>query len=142
MNKMILVLVIGVFGLTVLWMRRSGPPQQQQRSRTLNMSDVSEEGVSHNHSIKKRMMIKPETVPHVVYMSRSLFQPGDSAPGHSHDDMHEVFYIESGVATFTINGVPNILRKGNTIHVAPLEVHEITNTGDTELVLVYYGIKT
>eukprot|EP01060_Flectonema_neradi_P038770 TRINITY_DN8253_c0_g1_i1.p1 TRINITY_DN8253_c0_g1~~TRINITY_DN8253_c0_g1_i1.p1 ORF type:complete len:142 (+),score=18.78 TRINITY_DN8253_c0_g1_i1:54-479(+) len=132
------VIVGALLLLLLLWNWSKGG--SGYNSQVVHFKEINEAGVSHNPSIKKKTLLKQGMVPHVVYMSRSIFKPGDSAPGHSHSDMHEVFYVEGGVATFAINGAESTLVQGSTIHVAPNEVHEITNRGDEELTLVYYGV--
>ena len=147
MNKMILVLVMGIAGLTLLWARKGTEPPEQQKftfektGSIFHLEDAEEKSVSHNPSIKKRTIINNRIVPHLVFMNRAVFKPGDSAPAHNHEDMDEIFYVESGVGSFIINGKNNTVSKGGVVYVTTSDVHEVTNNGDVDLVLVYYGIR-
>ena len=99
------------------------------------------EAVSHNAKIEKRVMLRAGDIPHVTNFSRAVFPPGEVAVAHSHDDMHEVFYVQTGHASMTVNGAAFPIQEGDCIHVSPGDSHEIANTGDGELVLCYFGIE-
>jgi mannose-6-phosphate isomerase-like protein (cupin superfamily) len=49
--------------------------------------------------------------------------------------------IQSGTGVMRIDGVEVELAIGTCISVEPGEVHEVINTGTTELVLTYFGIQ-
>ena len=51
------------------------------------------------------------------------------------------FPIEDG-DDIGINGVNYELKPGVCIVVEPGEVHEVTNTGNTDLILTYFGLRT
>lgn len=55
--------------------------------------------------------------------------------------MAEVFSVESGCGEIRINDVAYVLAPGTVAVVEPGDVHEITNTGDTELVINYFGVQ-
>lgn len=99
------------------------------------------EAVSHNPAIKKQVMLRMGELPHLTNFSQARFQPGQVAEAHAHEDMHEVFFVESGEGTITIEGTPHALRPGVCVAVAPQETHEVVNTGDRDLVLTYFGLK-
>jgi mannose-6-phosphate isomerase-like protein (cupin superfamily) len=54
--------------------------------------------------------------------------------------MFEVFFVESGAGVMKIDGAQQQLLPGVCIVVEPGEEHEITNSGDCELVLNYFGL--
>ncbi len=54
--------------------------------------------------------------------------------------MTEVFTVESGCGEIRIDGEAYVFSTGVTIVVEPGEVHEITNTGSTDLVVTYFGV--
>ncbi len=99
------------------------------------------EAVSHNPAIAKQVMLRMGDVPHLTNFSQARFQPGQIAQAHTHTDMHEVFFVESGEGTITINGLPHALNPGVCVAVAPHETHEVVNTGDRDLVLTYFGLQ-
>ena len=59
--------------------------------------------VSHNPAIQKQVMLKKGDLPHLVQFSQAKFDPGQVAPAHSHSDMHEVFFVESGDGQIAID---------------------------------------
>lgn len=97
--------------------------------------------VSHNPAVRKRVIFKKGEMPTVTQIARATFPPGESAPGHSHADMWEVFVFESGVGEMEIDGVTHKLAAGDTFLIEPGEVHEIRNTGDGELVVTLIGVE-
>ncbi len=101
---------------------------------------VPETAVSHNPDIVKRVLIANGHIPFLTNFSVATFRPGQVASAHAHDDMHEVFLVERGVGTFTIDGVEHTATPGTCVAVEPGEVHEVSNRGDTDLVVRYFGI--
>ncbi|GLH70274.1 hypothetical protein GETHPA_18070 [Geothrix rubra] len=92
-------------------------------------------------AIEKCLLVGPGVVPHLQQFVRATFQPGQVAPVHAHADWTEVFYIESGAGTLTVEGTSHALRPGVTFRVDPGEHHEITSAPDSELVVVYVSVK-
>ncbi|HIK44709.1 MAG TPA: cupin domain-containing protein [Leptolyngbyaceae cyanobacterium M65_K2018_010] len=105
------------------------------------LEQVAEEPVSHNPAIKKRVLLRAGDLPLLTHFSQARFPPGQLAPGHHHQDMAEVFFVETGQGTITINGQPYPLTPGTCMAVEPGEHHEVANTGSEELVLTYFGLR-
>lgn len=105
------------------------------------LAQVAEESVSHNPAIKKWVMLRQGDLPHLTNFSQARFAPGQVASGHAHRDMAEVFFVESGQGTITINGQPYALNPGTCIAVDPGEHHEVSNDGAEALVLTYFGLR-
>lgn len=108
--------------------------------KRVNLSELADQGVSHNAAIRKKVMLHPGELPHLTNFSQATFAPGQVAPGHAHDGMHEVFFVSAGTGTMTVNGVEQVLSPGVCIWVEPGDVHEVANTGIQPLVLTYFGI--
>ncbi|BAY11814.1 cupin domain-containing protein [Calothrix sp. NIES-2098] len=108
---------------------------------TTSLNDLPEESVSHNPEIKKKVMLRFGDLPHLTNFSQARFAPGQSAPAHAHQDMSEVFFVESGAGVIYIDGQAYPLLPGNCVAVEPGEVHEVVNNGTTELVLTYFGLR-
>ncbi|KAJ9443855.1 hypothetical protein DIPPA_35510 [Diplonema papillatum] len=142
-HRMLVVLSVGLVGLLVLGLSDSRKEKQQPpaQGQIVHIGAVEVQAVSHNPRIKKQVILSEHAVPHLIFLSRSVFKTGDSAPGHSHADMHEVFHVAAGTGTFTINGVNRTLQAGDTAHLAPFETHEVSNNGPEDLVLVYFAIR-
>ncbi len=107
-----------------------------------NLNHISEQSVSHNPAIKKKVMLSLGDLPYLTNFSQACFAPGQVAGGHFHADMCEVFFVESGLGTISINGTDYELKPGVCIAVEPGEVHEVSNTGNTDLILTYFGLRT
>ena len=73
--------------------------------------------------------------------SQARFAPGQGTIAHTHTDMWETYLVESGEGVMQIDGVEVKLAIGTCIAVEPGEVHEVINTGFTELVLTYFGVQ-
>jgi quercetin dioxygenase-like cupin family protein len=106
-----------------------------------NLNQLPSQTVSHNPEIKKKVMLTSGDLPHLTNFSQAVFAPGQIASNHCHQDMSEVFFVQSGEGIICINGQNFTLNQGACIAVEVGEYHEITNTGNVDLVLTYFGIK-
>ncbi|HEY9700259.1 MAG TPA: cupin domain-containing protein [Trichocoleus sp.] len=109
--------------------------------KRITLSQISEEPVSHNPAIQKRVMLRSGDLPHLTNFSQARFAPGQVAQAHAHADMCEVFFVESGTGTMQIDGQAQPLTAGVCIAVEPGEVHEVCNTGTEDLILTYFGLR-
>jgi quercetin dioxygenase-like cupin family protein len=109
--------------------------------KIISLPELPEEPVSHNPAIRKRVMLRAGELPHLTNFSQSRFGPGQIAPAHSHEDMCEVFLVQSGTGVIRIDGTVHPLRPGTCVAVDLRENHEIENTGSEDLVLTYFGLK-
>ncbi len=108
--------------------------------KRVNLHDLSDQGVSHNTAIRKKVMLQPGDIPHLTNFSQATFAPGQVASAHDHSDMYEVFFVSAGTGTMVVNGTDQALVPGVCILVEPGDLHEVTNTGDEPLILTYFGI--
>ncbi len=106
-----------------------------------SLSTLPEQAVSHNPAIKKKVMLQWGDLPHLTNFSQACFTPGQSASAHSHANMCEVFFVESGEGTIWIDDTSYRLSSGICIAVEAGETHELCNTGSTELILTYFGLR-
>lgn len=106
-----------------------------------SLPSLSDEPVSHNPEIRKRVMLRAGMLPPVTQFAEARFQPGQVAPAHAHADMAEVFLVTGGSGTITVDGQVHPLAAGACVAVEPGEVHEIAATGAEPLVLVYFGVR-
>ncbi|MGB3534616.1 MAG: cupin domain-containing protein [Microcoleaceae cyanobacterium] len=106
-----------------------------------HLNQLPEQTVSHNREIKKKAMLKLGDLPHLTNFSQARFAPGQVAFAHSHTDMCEVFFIESGSGIIRINGTEYRLEPGVCIAVEPNEEHEVINSGKNELIITYFGLQ-
>lgn len=107
----------------------------------VSLDALSEQTVSHNPAIKKKILLHPGEVPHVTGFSQASFPPGEVAHLHLHDDMHEVFYVLRGNGRMRVDEKEFSISEGSCIQVGPGESHEIINSGNSELVICYFGVE-
>lgn len=109
--------------------------------KTINLSDITDQCVSHNPKIPKKVLLERGEIPHLLNLSVARFPKNENAPSHKHDDMYEVFMIQSGEGEIVVDYQTFKLEAGVCVIVAPGEFHELKNTGDKELVATCIGIK-
>lgn len=98
--------------------------------------------VSHNARITKQALINYGEFPPLTNFSQARFPPGEIAHAHHHSDMLEVFFIQSGTAAITVDGIEYPLPAGSCITIEPGETHELRNASATdEMVVSYFGIQ-
>lgn len=110
--------------------------------KLIKVNDVPETPVSHNAKIRKKILVENGLVKGLTNYSRAVFPPGEKAGSHLHNDMAEVFTCESGLGEIRINDVGYVFSPGTTVVVEPGDVHEIINSGTTDLIITYFGIVT
>ena len=109
--------------------------------KTISMNDIPEEGVSHDPQLRKKVIIRDGELPHLNKFAQARFAPGQVAHAHSHEDFYEIFLIESGEGIIKVNGSAHPISEGMCVIFEPEEVHEVINTGSSELVITYFGLK-
>jgi mannose-6-phosphate isomerase-like protein (cupin superfamily) len=105
-----------------------------------SLKNIKKQSISHNPAILKQMLIGWDEQAPINQFARAVFPPGESVPSHQHGDMIEVFYVESGSAVAQIAGQEVELNSGDCLTVEPGEDHAITSTGDSEFVVLYFGV--
>ncbi len=108
--------------------------------KIITLADIPAQGVSHDPEIQKRVMLRNGDLPHLTNFSQARFAPGQQVTPHKHADMSEVFLVEAGEGTIWIDHVAYPLTVGTCVAVEAGELHELANTGQTDLVLTYFGI--
>ena len=108
--------------------------------KLIKLSELPETGVSHNERIRKRTLLAKGEVGTLLNYAHAVFPPGEKAGAHRHTDMTEVFTALSGTGEIRIDDVGYVLVTGTTVVVEPGEVHEIINTGNSDLVLTYFAV--
>ena len=108
--------------------------------KLIKAGELPEKGVSHNERIRKRVILESGDIPRITQYARAVFPPGQKAGSHLHNDMAEVFTVESGCGEIRIDEVAYVFAAGTTVLVEPGEVHEIINTGDADMVISYFGV--
>src|SRR3990172_10688028 len=106
--------------------------------KIIRLDEIPEEAVSHNPRVKKKIMLRAGEVSRLASFARAVFPPGEVAGAHSHERMSEVFFIESGTGIIRVDGKEYGLEKGACVAVLPGETHEVVNSGQEDLVIIYF----
>jgi len=109
--------------------------------KLVNLSGIKPEGLSHDADILKRVLLGESELPDSVRLSHALFKPGQKASKHAHLDLCEVFYLLSGSGVIIVDGVSHPLRQGSCIRIDPGEEHELINSGQEDLAVIYFGLE-
>ncbi len=109
--------------------------------KLIKINELPEKGVSHNERIRKREMVANGELGAITTYSRAVFPPGERAGSHLHNDMAEIFTVESGCGEIRVNDVAYVFSVGTVVVVEPGDVHEIVNTGMDDLVVTYFGVQ-
>ena len=109
--------------------------------KLIKINELPEKGVSHNARIRKKEIVSRGELGAITNYARAAFPPGEIAGSHLHNDMAEVFTVESGCGEIRIDDVAYVFSAGTVVVVEPGEVHEIINTGEDELVVTYFGVQ-
>lgn len=109
--------------------------------KLVNLAESPVTAVSHNPAILKQVLLGSGQFPPLTGFSQATFPPGEIAYAHQHSDMLEVFFILSGHAAITVDGVDHALPAGSCIAIEPGETHELRNASHAqEMVVIYFGI--
>ncbi|WP_277877836.1 MULTISPECIES: cupin domain-containing protein [Calothrix] len=71
----------------------------------------------------------------------SLFRLALKRRGYQVSRYFRVFFVEAGAGTIYVDGKEYALVPGNCVAVEPGELHEVVNTGTSELILTYFGLR-
>jgi quercetin dioxygenase-like cupin family protein len=67
-----------------------------------------------------------------LFMSETEIEPGfPGPPPHTHEHLHDMFYVLEGVLTLLVDGETIEARPGTFVCAPPGTVHTFTNRGDT-----------
>ena len=98
--------------------------------------------------VRKRSLIGSSTIPHITGFSQAIFPPSSSVERHVHESKFETFFCKEGTGKFVIGAAeqPSAadevldLRPGACVTVSPTFYHSIENTGEVDMVLLYFGV--
>lgn len=68
-----------------------------------------------------------------MMMVENFFAPGDTAPEHEHPHT-QITYVISGALEFTVEGETKVLHSGDSVYIAPNEIHSAIALEDTMLI--------
>lgn len=110
--------------------------------KLITLASILPSSVSHNTAISKQTMLAAGEFPPITNFSQAHFPPKAIAYAHQHNDMLEVFFIESGQAIISVNGIEHNLTAGSCIVIEPGEIHELRNAShDQAMIVTYFGLQ-
>ncbi len=109
--------------------------------KIVSIQTLPEEGVSHDPELRKKVMIHNGELPHLKSFAQLRMAPGQIAHAHSHAEYYEVFLIQAGEGTVTVDTAQYHAATGTCVVFEPGEIHELANTGSEELVLSYFSLE-
>lgn len=91
----------------------------------------------------KRVLLRHEEVdsPYLMFLNEVYVKPGEQITAHQHEDMEEVFYFLEGQGMMQIAEETQPVISGDRVIVPIQTVHVLTNTGDTDMKFVCFGVK-
>ena len=95
------------------------------------------------HGALKRVLLRHDEVdsPYLMFLNEVYVQMGEQITAHQHDDMEEVFYFLAGQGEMQIAEEIQSVTPGDRVIVPIQTVHVLTNTGDTEMKFLCFGVK-
>lgn len=109
--------------------------------KLISPEELDWEAVSHNPAVQKQTFIRNGEILNLTVFAQAVFPPGEKAAEHAHPDMAEVFLVLSGRGLIRLNGETFDLTPGRCAVAEPGERHEIENTGEDYLLLLYFGLR-
>jgi mannose-6-phosphate isomerase-like protein (cupin superfamily) len=106
-----------------------------------NIDTIEDQGVWGNPSIRKKMLISANEQPNIHAFGQAVFQQGQQTTPHAHEDMTEVFFIQSGKGLFHSDAETVEVKAGDVITVEIGEEHWQENPHEEELIFLYFGVK-
>jgi mannose-6-phosphate isomerase-like protein (cupin superfamily) len=74
-----------------------------------------------------------------VAAGHTILRPGTSQPGaEAHPETEEIYYCASGRGTLLLDDERYPLEPGTAAYVGPGVLHQLFNTGDEDLVMVWF----
>jgi len=108
--------------------------------KRVELASLPHSPVSHDAAILKKVMLCKGDIPHLTNFSQVALKPEQRTTPHLHSDMWEVYLVEDGQGTIRVGSHDEILEPGVCVTIEPGEEHAVANTGETDLVLTYFGI--
>ena len=69
-------------------------------------------------------------------LAEALLQPGRTTIPHRHLGSEELYHVLSGLGRMRLAGKEYDLAPGDTVRIAPGELHSLANTGEEDLVIL------
>lgn len=66
-------------------------------------------------------------------LAEAIVQPGQTTAAHFHKITEEIYFILQGKGEMFLNGETLMVSKDDSVLIKPGHIHNIKNTGDTEL---------
>ena len=129
-----------IFGIRIIG-QSSRPASSKSTGSVLHFADLPWKNTAHA-GIQKKQFIEPFVIPNFSGFQVASLKAGQLVESHEHPTMHEIFYVISGKAIFTVDSVDHEASPGTMIHLAPHQWHSISalESADGDLVTAYLGV--
>ena len=87
--------------------------------KIVSLANITEESVSHDPQITKRMMIRDGELPHLTKFAQLRMTPGQIAHAHAHTDEYEVFLVEAGEGSMVVDEREYHVSRGTCVVFEP-----------------------
>ena len=108
--------------------------------RLVDLHNLPAEPLSHDAHSTKQVVFRDGEIPHLTQLAQARIPPGERLTPHAHRDMYETFIVLGGHGLLHCNGGTHEVGPGSCIGIAPGETHAFENSGETAMVVVYFGI--
>jgi len=94
--------------------------------------------------VLKRVIATHDDIPpgQVMMVNWARLSGNSSFQRHYHEDMQEVFVLMSGRVAMMVDSVSVEMSSGDTIIVAPREIHQMQNLQDSAAEYLVFGVST
>lgn len=103
------------------------------------LNELPIEWVSHNPEIKKKVFVRKGEMGNITQVALVTFLPGQTADGHTHQDMFETFLIQKGEGEINVDDKIIKVGAGDCVVISPGEMHEVKNTGGEAMEVLVIG---
>jgi mannose-6-phosphate isomerase-like protein (cupin superfamily) len=110
--------------------------------KVITIKDIETTNAYFNPKIKKHVVLSDGELDNIYSFALAVIPPNEVSRAHAHENMSEVFFVQSGTGIIRINNKDFELTEGMCAVVEANETHEIENTGEADLKIIYFEITT
>ena len=116
-------------------------PMEIIKNNNIKFVPASHENPLDPGCLKKVLLRRDDIDPGRIQMINwSLLLKNKSFEKHYHEDMLEIFIIISNQATIIVDDKKEIMTKGDTVIIAPNEIHQMINETNEDTEYIAIGI--
>lgn len=113
---------------------------QSPAVKIVHHNNINWTPLSHDPQIVKKVILGNGEAANITQLSRTRILPGQSTTPHTHKDMAEIYTIEIGTLSFTVNGTTSKVEGPASVLIMPGDLHALANNSDQPIELLYIGV--